>query len=67
MDDLKKMKNTIESHSDRGNLPVFKEEVFSKTPLEDNGILACGYVVDDYTKGIDQILRIFYWLFVSSI
>lgn len=54
------MKNTIESHSDRGNLPVFKEEVFSKSPQEDDGILACGYIVDDYSKGINQILKIFY-------
>lgn len=61
------MKNTIESHSDRGNLPVFKEEVFSKSPQEDDGILACGYIVDDYSKGINQILKIFYWFFVSSI
>lgn len=60
MDDLKKMKNTIESQIERGNLPIFKQEVFSQKPAEDDGVIACGYVLSDYSKGVNQILNSFY-------
>lgn len=59
VEELENIKNTIESQTERGNLPVIKDEKNNEKDMGDNGKLACGYSDNDYSKGIIHVLNAF--------
>jgi hypothetical protein len=56
VEELKRNENTIENETSRHSGPVYKSTLSNSKDTHD-GKLACGYLSDDYSKGMNQILN----------